>query len=98
MSTKLLNADGTKYPIAEVFVGGVLDTDALAKYGIPSLSGTFAYAMFMANAAVSTLAYDSLISSRTKHLLDRCPCSPLHSLLGWGHRQSVQRRKKRVLQ
>jgi len=56
MSTKLLNADGSKYPIAKVFVGGVLDTDALATYGIPSLSGTFAYAMFMANAAVSTYA------------------------------------------
>jgi hypothetical protein len=54
MSTRLLSADGSRYPIAEVFSGGVLDKNALATYGIPKLSATFAYAMFMANAAVST--------------------------------------------
>ena len=54
MSTRLLSADGTKYPIAKVFKQGVLDTSTLAKYGIPVLSGSFAYAMLMANAAVST--------------------------------------------
>lgn len=53
MSTKLLTENGTKYPISSVFPGGVLDTSALEKYGIPRLSGTFAFAMFMANAAVS---------------------------------------------
>jgi hypothetical protein len=35
------------------FLNGVLDKSALAKYGLPRLTGTFAYAMFMANAAVS---------------------------------------------
>lgn len=54
MSTQLLSKNGTTYPSAEIFPGGVLDTSGLAKYGIPKLSGTFAYAMFMANAAVST--------------------------------------------
>jgi OPT family oligopeptide transporter len=55
MSTRLLSADGSKYPIASVFKGGILDHAALAEYGIPSLSGTFAYAMFMANAAIGAL-------------------------------------------
>lgn len=53
MSTRLRSADGSAYPITKVFSGGVLDQDALAKYGIPRLTGSFAYAMFMANAAVS---------------------------------------------
>lgn len=53
MSTKLLSANGTNYPVSSVFPGGVLDVTALEKYGIPKLSGTFAFAMFMANAAVS---------------------------------------------
>ncbi|OOQ84620.1 oligopeptide transporter [Penicillium brasilianum] len=55
MSTKLLTENGTKYPISSVFPGGVLDTSALEKYGIPRLSGTFAFAMFMANAAIGAL-------------------------------------------
>jgi hypothetical protein len=54
MSTKLLTTDGTSYPITKVFTGGILNEEALAQYGIPRLSGSFAYAMFMANAAVST--------------------------------------------
>jgi hypothetical protein len=53
MSTKLLLNNGTSYPVGDVFVGGVLDESALLKYGLPKLSGTFAFAMFMANAAVS---------------------------------------------
>ncbi|OBT74318.1 hypothetical protein VF21_06904 [Pseudogymnoascus sp. 05NY08] len=35
--------------------GGFLNTDALAIYGNPSITGTFAYAMFMANAAIGAL-------------------------------------------
>jgi hypothetical protein len=54
MSTRLLTGDGSKYPIKKVFAGGFLDTDALATYGNPSITGTFAYSMFMANAAVSS--------------------------------------------
>jgi hypothetical protein len=53
MSTKLLTDDGSKYPTSKVFINGVLDTEALATYGVPKLSGTFAYAMLMSNAAVS---------------------------------------------
>ena len=53
MSTRLLSEDGTAYPITKVFAGGVLKPEALATYGTPYLSGSFAYSMFMANAAVS---------------------------------------------
>lgn len=53
MSTQLRSEDGSRYPTTEVFSGGVLDEDALNRYGIPRLTGTFAYALFMANAAVS---------------------------------------------
>jgi len=53
MSTRLLTDEGSRYPSAKVFKGGVLDRAALAENGIPRLTGSFAYAMFMANAAVS---------------------------------------------
>jgi hypothetical protein len=53
MSSRLRTEEGGAYPTAKVFVGGVLDSEALQKYGIPRLTGSFAYAMFMANAAVS---------------------------------------------
>ena len=55
MSTRLRTADGKSYPITKVFVNGVLDHNALAEYGLPRLTATFAYAMFMANAAVCIL-------------------------------------------
>lgn len=60
MSTKLRSEDGGSYPTAKVFAGGILDHAALAKYGIPMLSGTFAYAMFMANAAVRFVFFVSV--------------------------------------
>ncbi|KAI5268780.1 peptide transporter [Aureobasidium subglaciale] len=55
MSTQLRSQDGKKYPISKVFLGGVLDEEALKKYGIPRLTGAFAYSMFMANAAIGAL-------------------------------------------
>ncbi|KAI1861989.1 uncharacterized protein JN550_010620 [Neoarthrinium moseri] len=55
MSTRLRTEDGSAYPITKVFSGGVLDQEAFATYGIPSLAGSFAYAMFMANAAIGAL-------------------------------------------
>nr|XP_031857888.1 uncharacterized protein CI109_006684 [Kwoniella shandongensis]KAA5524960.1 hypothetical protein CI109_006684 [Kwoniella shandongensis] len=55
MSTRLRSESGGAYPIAKVFKNGVLDTDALATYGVPRLTGTFAFAMFMANAAIGAL-------------------------------------------
>ncbi|KAG5949014.1 hypothetical protein E4U53_006076 [Claviceps sorghi] len=53
MSTRLRTAGGKAYPTSKVFVGGVLDKTAFARFGIPRLTGSFAYAMFMANAADS---------------------------------------------
>ncbi|KAJ4007720.1 hypothetical protein NW752_010389 [Fusarium irregulare] len=55
MSTRLLLENGTTYPIAEVFEGGVLNEQRLLNIGLPRLTGTFAYAMFMANAAIGAL-------------------------------------------
>lgn len=53
MSTQLRSENGSIYPTAEVFTNGILNKTALEEYGNPSLTGSFAYAMFMANAAVS---------------------------------------------
>jgi hypothetical protein len=64
MSTHLLQDNGTRYPIDQVFDGGILNETALNTYGIPSLSGSFAYAMFMANAAVSTQSQFPQITHR----------------------------------
>lgn len=52
MSTRLRSEDGGTYPVQKVFVNGILDKAALEKYGIPRLTGSFAYSMFIANAAV----------------------------------------------
>lgn len=53
MSTTLRSDDGDKYPISDVFTEGVLNQTALEENGLPRLTGTFAYSMLMANAAVS---------------------------------------------
>ncbi|CRG91734.1 Oligopeptide transporter 1 [Talaromyces islandicus] len=82
MSTQLLTSNGTKYPIAEVFDGGVLNEEALLTHGIPRLSGSFAYAMFMANAAIGAMMAHCIFfwgrdvikaykSSRQGHFEDR---------------------------
>ncbi|KAJ5580680.1 hypothetical protein N7450_006981 [Penicillium hetheringtonii] len=55
MSTRLLNANGTTYPVESVFPGGVLDEAALFEHGLPKLTGSFAFAMLMANAAIGAL-------------------------------------------
>lgn len=63
MSTSLRSEDSSSYPVSEVFTGGVLNNTALEEYGLPRLTGTFAYSMLMANAAVSdrsaTICFDS---------------------------------------
>jgi OPT family oligopeptide transporter len=55
MSSRLLTTNGTSYPVSKVFNQGVLDEDALVTYGIPRLTGSFAYGMFMANAAIGAM-------------------------------------------
>ncbi|KAF5012261.1 hypothetical protein FDECE_1642 [Fusarium decemcellulare] len=61
MSTRLLQANGTAYPVTEVFDGGVLNKTALAEHGLPRLTGTFAFAMFMANAAIGALVVHTIL-------------------------------------
>lgn len=90
MSTRLRTQDGGSYPIADVFVDGLLDPSALAKYGLPRLTATFAYAMFMANAAVSAPSSSCLrrdvcrasVQADRASRVDRRPGGALHSLLG----------------
>jgi uncharacterized membrane protein len=55
MATNLLMSNGTRYPVSKVFPGGVLDEKLLAQYGVPRLTGTFAYSMLMANAGIGAL-------------------------------------------
>ncbi|KAJ5598357.1 hypothetical protein N7537_008441 [Penicillium hordei] len=55
MSTRMLLSNGTAYPIESVFPGGVLDEAALLETGLPKITGSFAFAMFMANAAMGAL-------------------------------------------
>ncbi|KAI5461791.1 putative oligopeptide transporter [Mariannaea sp. PMI_226] len=55
MSTSLRLENGTKYPIDQVFEGAVLNEEALAEYGLPKLTGSFAFSLFMANAAIGAL-------------------------------------------
>lgn len=52
MSTELLMHNGSSYPAESLFPNGVLDEAALAHHGVPKLTGSFAYGLFMANAAV----------------------------------------------
>lgn len=44
--------NGTAYPVGKIFPGGILDKSLLEKYGIPHLTGPFAWGLLMANAAV----------------------------------------------
>ncbi|KAF7914799.1 hypothetical protein BELL_0070g00310 [Botrytis elliptica] len=55
MSTQLRSENGSRYPTGQVFTNGVLNDTALEEFGNPSLTGSFAYAMFMANAAIGAL-------------------------------------------
>ncbi|KAJ5504754.1 Oligopeptide transporter OPT superfamily [Penicillium fimorum] len=55
MSTRMLMSNGTTYPLNEVFPNGVLNEAALVEHGLPKITGTFALAMFLANAAIGAL-------------------------------------------
>lgn len=57
MSTSLKSADGSDYPSASIFPGGSLNLTALAEFGTPRMASTFAYGIFMSNAAVSVVNY-----------------------------------------
>lgn len=80
MSTRLLQANGTAYPVATIFPGGVLDEGALEVYGVPKLTGSFAFSMFMANAAVGVTLFRLKIKAKTRP--DWCFGCTHHPLLG----------------
>ncbi|KAJ5910934.1 uncharacterized protein N7473_000237 [Penicillium subrubescens] len=71
MSTVFHTADGKRYPSSQVFPGDVLSESALAKYGITRITGTFAYAMFMANAATCLSSFNIIKSAREGRYDDR---------------------------
>lgn len=96
MSTKLLTAEGTKYPLTKAFPNGVLDKNILAKYGLPKLSGSFAFAMFMANAAVSD-GPSLLLKNIQLRILDWSIDHALLSFLGERHSAGVQKRQRRSI-
>lgn len=93
MSTHLLRANGTPYPVGKLFPGGELNELALAEYGVPKLSGTFAYSMLMANAAVGYAPSISKISPN--RFIDWSPDSPLRVVLGQGYLPCIRECKKR---
>lgn len=98
MSTSLKQANGTTYPSASVFPGGELDEEAFATYGVPRMTGTFAYSMLIANAAVSTvLCYLKTTPVLTLSLVDWCPHYPLLPLLGQRLCSGFQKRKSQCL-
>lgn len=89
MSTRLRTATGKAYPTAKVFVGGVLDKTAFAKFGVPRLTGSFAYAMFMANAAVSVSLSPLFFPTSSNNALklrqfDQIGAMIAHCALFWG--------------
>lgn len=61
MSTVFHTAEGERYPTSKLFPEGVLSESALAKYGLPQLTGSFAFAMFMANAAVCLFLFHTYL-------------------------------------
>ena len=83
MSTRLRTIAGGAYPVTKLFTNGTLDEAALARYGVPRLTGSFAYAIFMANAAVRLDFILLLISDWSAHHARR-------PLLGQGHLAYVQ--------
>ena len=83
MSTRLHQSNGTAYPLAKVFPEGILNEGMLEKYGLPRLTGSFAYAILMANAAVCFENFNSISRSRT---LTKLQIGALfaHCILFWG--------------
>nr|XP_031859812.1 uncharacterized protein CI109_004660 [Kwoniella shandongensis]KAA5526884.1 hypothetical protein CI109_004660 [Kwoniella shandongensis] len=55
LATTLRTAEGGRYPSQKVFVDGILDTAALAKYGTPRLAGTYTWAMMVGNGAIGAV-------------------------------------------
>lgn len=95
MSTHLLNANGTAYPVESVFPGGVLDENQLAQYGTPRLTGTFAWSLFCANAAVGIILYR--VIRRPTNLSDWCTYYSLFPFLGQRYSAGIQERKGRPI-
>jgi hypothetical protein len=98
MSTVFQTADGKRYPSSEGFPGGVLSESALAKYGIPRVTGTFAFGIFMANAAVRTPSSSYLAFTRHKLMMFQIGALIAHCISsGQGNCSCIQERKGRSI-
>lgn len=53
MASNLRTADGGRYNASKVFINGILDREALDEYGLPRLTGSYAWSLCVGNAAVS---------------------------------------------
>ncbi|KAL1405685.1 hypothetical protein Q8F55_007351 [Vanrija albida] len=60
MSNTLRRADGGRYVPTNVFIDGKLDEAKLADYGLPYLSGSFAYSLMIVNSALGALIAHAL--------------------------------------
>jgi len=86
MSTRLRTQRGGEYNVTSVFPGGILNHENLAEQGLPALSGSFAYAMLMANAAVcvphSPICTLVAVCPMLTTCADWCSHHPLRAVLG----------------
>lgn len=53
MASNLRTADGGRYQSNKIFINGILDRQALSTYGLPRLTGSYAWSLTVGNAAVS---------------------------------------------
>jgi hypothetical protein len=53
MASNLRTESGGRYVGNTVFINGILDRQALETYGLPRLTGSYAYSLTVGNAAVS---------------------------------------------
>jgi hypothetical protein len=60
MASNLRTESGGRYVGNTVFINGILDRQALETYGLPRLTGSYAYSLTVGNAAVS-LPFPSMV-------------------------------------
>lgn len=52
MASNLRTESGARYVGNKVFINGILDRQALETYGLPRLTGSYAWSLTVGNAAV----------------------------------------------
>jgi len=57
LASNLRTADGGRYNSTAVFDNGILNRAALEEYGLPRLTGSYAWSLTVGNAAVRTAVH-----------------------------------------